>query len=437
MSQIDEIYKKLVKNSSWLFAGKSVGSIFSGVQGILIARYLGLLQLGLFSIVQAFVDVLNIFIDLRVWEAATKYVGDHWKSGEKDKACSLIKFFYLIDIITGILAFTVATLTAEIATKYFIKTDGAEVYIYVYAFSLLITSPNTTSQAILRVFDKFKTIAFIGTFQNFVKIVFVIIAILMDKGIYGILVAFVLGNFIGFIINFYYVNLTLNEHGLSGWWKRKIFFQGFNFGEIFRFLFHTSFYGSLKALKDKYLGILILGYFAGKEAAGLYKLARSFLKIISKIADPLYEAIYPELVKVYEGDNISNFVSLIKRATIGMSKIIVPIGIVVFIFADQILSLVYGSEFGLATGVVRILVFAVIISDLASFTSTAFLAVGRPGIRTKIETAALVVYITLLFVLVPVLAQIGAALSLLAFAVVLAILNILYFNKYVIKKGEA
>lgn len=436
MSQIDGIYSKLVKNTSWLFAGKSVGSIFSGVQGILIARYLGLVQFGLFSIILAFVDVLNVFIDLRVWEAATKYVGEYWKEGEKDKACSLIKFFYLIDILTGTLAFIVATLTAEIATKYFLKTPGSEVFIYVYAFSLLITSPNTTSKAILRVFDKFKAIAFIGSFQNFIKIIFVIIAVLLDKGIYGILVAFVAGSFIGFIINFYYVNLTLNEHGLSGWWKRKMFFPGFEFREIFKFLIHTSFYGSLKALKDKYLGILILGYFAGKEAAGLYKLARSFLKIISKIADPLYEAIYPELVKVYESDNIDNFVNLIKRATIGMAKIIIPIGIVIFIFADQVLSLIYGSEFGLATNVVRILVFAVIISDLASFTSTAFLAIGNPGLRTKIETVALVVYITLLFILVPYFAQIGAALSLLAFALVLALLNIVNFNKYVLRRGN-
>ncbi len=436
MSQIDGIYSKLVKNTSWLFAGKSVGSIFSGFQGILIARYLGLVQFGLFSIVLAFVDVLNIFIDLRVWEAATKYVGDYWKEGEKDKACSLIKFFYLIDILTGTLAFVVATLTAEIATRYFLKTPGSEVFIYVYAFSLLITSPNTTSKAILRVFDKFKAIAFIGSFQNFVKIVLVIAAILMDKGIYGILVAFVVGNFIGFIINFYYVNLTLNEHGLNGWWKRKIFFPDFEYGEIFRFLIHTSFYGSLKALKDKYLGILILGYFAGKEAAGLYKLARSFLKIISKIADPLYEAIYPELVKVYESDNIENFVNLIKRATIGMAKIIIPIGILIFIFADQVLSLIYGSEFGLATNVVRILVFAVIISDLASFTSTSFLAIGNPGLRTKIETIALLVYISLLFILVPYFAQIGAALSLLAFALVLAVLNIFNFKKYVLQNGR-
>lgn len=435
MSQIDEIYKKLVNNSSWLFAGKSVGSIFSGLQGILIARYLGLVQFGLFSIVLAFVDVLNIFIDLRVWEAATKYVGDYWKEGEKDKVCSLIKFFYLIDLLTGILAFIIATIAAELATKYLLKTPGSEVFIYVYAFSLFITSPNTTSKAILRVFDKFKAIAFIGSIQNFIKLVFVVVAIVFDKGIYGILVAFVAGNFTGFLINFYYVNLTLSEHGLGGWWHRKIFFPDFQFREIFRFLLHTSFYGSLKALKDKYLGILILGYFAGKEAAGLYKLARSFLKIISKIADPLYEAIYPELVKVYESDNIDNFVNLIKRATAGMAKIIVPIGIVVFIFSDQILSLVYGSEFGLATNVVRILVFAVIISDLASFTSTSFLAIGRPGLRTKIETVALVVYITLLFALVPYFAQIGAALSLLAFALVLAVLNIVNFNRYVLKKS--
>jgi len=349
VSQVDEIYNKLVKNTSWLFAGKSVGSIFSGIQGILIARYLGLVQFGLFSIVLAFVDVLNIFIDLRVWEAATKYVADYWKNGEEDKACSLIKFFYLVDVVTGIFAFILAILTAKLATTYLLHTPGAEMFIYVYAFNILITAPNSTSNAILRVFDKFKVIAFIGSFKNFLRIVFVIIVILMDMGILGILIAFVLSSFINFFIGFYYVNKTLGEKGFGDWWTRKIFFKGFTFKEIFRFLVNTSLYGSLRALKDKYLGILILGYFAGKEAAGLYKLARSFLKIISKVADPLYEAIYPELVKVYESDNIDNFINLIKRATVGMAKIIVPIGIVVFIFADQILSLIYGSEFGLAT----------------------------------------------------------------------------------------
>ena len=191
----------------------------------------------------------------------------------------------------------------------------------------------------------------------------------------------------------------------------------------------------MKALKDKYLGILILGYFAGKEAAGLYKLARSFLKIISKITDPLYEAIYPELVKVYKIENMENFNLLLKRATIGMSKVILPIAVLIFIFADQILKLIYGAEYEQASAVVRILIFAVVISDLASFTSTAFLASGKPGIRTKIETVALLVYISLLFFLVPYYAQIGAALSMLGFAIVLATLNIINLRRYVLKES--
>jgi len=66
---------------------------------------------------------------------------------------------------------------------------------------------------------------------------------------------------------------------------------------------------------------------------------------------------------------------------------------------------------------------------------TAFLAIGNPGLRTKIETIALVVYIALLFILVPYFAQIGAALSLLAFALVLVVLNIVNFKRYVLRKS--
>ena len=67
MSQSDQIYKNLIKNSSWLFAGKSASSVFSGLQEIIVARVLGLTQYGLLSLVIAYVDILNNFIDLRVW----------------------------------------------------------------------------------------------------------------------------------------------------------------------------------------------------------------------------------------------------------------------------------------------------------------------------------------------------------------------------------
>ncbi|NIP30178.1 MAG: oligosaccharide flippase family protein [Candidatus Dadabacteria bacterium] len=428
MSKLDRLYKDLIKNSSWLFAGKSAGSAFSAIQEIIVARILGLAQYGLLSLVLAFVDILNNFVDLRVWEAATKYVGEFWSKGDKEKTCSMIKFFYLIDIITGIIAFGVAIILAEVASQYIIKSDVATKLIYIYAITLLIDTSNSTSNAILRIFNKFKQIALISSVQNFIRLVLVSVLLVLGKGIEGVLLAFVISSFIGFFIRIIYVNQTLISNNLNYWWVRKTFVKDVDYKDVSWFLLNTSFAGSLKALKDRYAGVLILGFFAGKEAAGIYKVARSTVKILSRITDPIYEAIYPELVKIYSLSDLDNFEALLKKSSIGISKVLLPLTILIIVFAEYILKYVYGQEYVLATNVLRLVAISVVISKLVSFAHPAFLALGRPGVRTVVQTISIITYIVLLLILVPVYSYMGAAYSLLGYAIVFVSLTIYWLN---------
>src|SRR3989337_2702693 len=174
---------RLLYNASWLFGGKTASSIFTALQTVIVARMLGVSDYGLLVLIIAYVDILNNIFDFRVWETATKYIGTFWANGEREKTCSMIKLSYIIDIFSGILAFIIAILTAKVACSYLIHSPDAYTLIWIYSLSLLIDTANSTSDAILRVFDRFKRIAFVSSFISLFRLILVVLLLYFGMGI--------------------------------------------------------------------------------------------------------------------------------------------------------------------------------------------------------------------------------------------------------------
>ncbi|HEX3036802.1 MAG TPA: oligosaccharide flippase family protein, partial [Thermodesulfobacteriota bacterium] len=329
------VTKGLFRNASWLLGGKTASGIFSSIQVIVVARMLGVTDYGLLVLVIAYVDTLNQLFDLRVWETATKYIVTFWSNGEKDKARSMVKLSYIIDISSGILAFVITIITAKIASRYFIHSPEAHYLIYIYAFNLLIDTANSTSDAILRVFDRFKLIAFVSSFNQFFKLVLVSIILYLGGEIKGVLFSYVAASFLEISIRVWAVSKTLRENGVKRWWKADLSLIKDQWKGITWFLGNTSLTATLKMAGDDYLGVLALGYFAGKEATAYYKVAKSFIKIMTRVSDPLYEAIYPELVRILSTNALKDLKKLLKYSTKNLMKFTFPVAAIILIFSDQ------------------------------------------------------------------------------------------------------
>ncbi len=214
MSDSNKSQKKLFMNASWLFGGKTASGIFSAIQTVVIARILGVSDYGLLSLILAYVAVLNMFFDLKVWETATKYIGTYWEKGEHDKARSMIKLSYILDIGSGVVAFIIAILSAKLISTYIIHSPEAYVFIWIYSISLFVDTANSTSDAILRVFDRFKNIAFINSFQKFFRLIVVVALLYSGLGIKGVLYGFILASFVGFSVRMWLVMKTLKHNDL-------------------------------------------------------------------------------------------------------------------------------------------------------------------------------------------------------------------------------
>ena len=123
----------------------------------------GVEQFGLFSLIIAYVAIVNGLIDLKSFHAVIRYVGQSRELGEKDKVLSFIKVFYVLDFLVGVVALAVCLLLAGVANDLFIHSENAFKFTLIYSSSVLVSSINQNSEAILKIFDRFKTIAFIRT----------------------------------------------------------------------------------------------------------------------------------------------------------------------------------------------------------------------------------------------------------------------------------
>jgi len=417
MNRTKKIHISLFQNATWLFGGNSAAGIFAAIETVVIARLLGVSDYGLLALVIAYVELLNTFFDFGVWETATKYIGTFWSNGEHAKAQSIIKLSYVVDISSGILAFLIAILTVNIANKYLIHSPQAYELISIYALSLLINTANSTSDAILRVFDKFKNIAFINSLQVFSRVSLVTIVLFLGMGIKGVIFSYVLASILGFSIRIWSVSKTLHEQKLQGWWKAKLSLIRDQWKEIAWFLSNTSFIGSLRMANDRFLGILILGYFSGKDAVAYYKIARTIVKVMTRFSDPLYQAIYPELVRILNQNAFNDFLNLLKYSLRTLLKFTIPLAIIFLIFTEKITIILFGKEFLPAMNALRIITVAIVISQLTFWISPALLAIGKPGLRTFLELISSAIYIGLLFLLVPNFSYMGAAIAFLGHAI--------------------
>lgn len=417
MSDKKSSHKKLFLNASWLFGGKTASGIFNALLVIVLARVLGVTDYGLLVLVISYIDILNQFFDLRVWETATKYIGTYWENGELDKTRSMIKLSYLLDVSSGVLAFIIAIVTAKLISVYILKSPEAYVYIWIYSLSLFISTANSTSNAILRVFDKFKTIAFITSIQNLIKLILVAAVLFRGYGIKAVLIVFVVISFIGFFIRIWAVMKILNEKGLGGFWNSSIRLISDQWRGIAWFLGNTSFMATIRIGNDRLIGSMVLGYFAGKEAVGFYDVASSVAKFIKRIVDPLNEAIYPELVKISSNNSVSEIRSIVSYSTRNLMKIIIPVSVLAIIFADVVVGLLFGEQYLPASNALRIIAAAAVLARVTFWINSVLLALGRPGLRTALGLATTFIYLLLLFLLVPSYSYIGAAIALLGFSV--------------------
>jgi O-antigen/teichoic acid export membrane protein len=142
---------------------------------------------------------------------------------------------------------------------------------------------------------------------------------------------------------------------------------------------------------------------------GAYVVALSLSRMLNAFHASVIMILFPKMVSKSR-ETIHSLTGRAVRITTFMTG---AAGLVVALFGPQVVTLLYGSAYRGATGIVRILILEVILSGIVQVLSQAFMALGRPGTVTLFQVSGLLLTVPILIVLVPRYGIHGAALAIL------------------------
>jgi O-antigen/teichoic acid export membrane protein len=156
---------------------------------------------------------------------------------------------------------------------------------------------------------------------------------------------------------------------------------------------------------------LIMIPFVAPAQLGLYAVAIGFARLVSVVHPAISTVLLSSLSRMSAIDESKRLHDRAFRFALAGLVVIVAVAVVV---DRPLLALVYGTAFGEASGIFRILVVEAALGCLVAITTQTYLAWNRPGAVSVVYGASLVVFLATAALLVPRFGAHGAAFALLS-----------------------
>lgn len=180
--------------------------------------------------------------------------------------------------------------------------------------------------------------------------------------------------------------------------------------ELFRFAFWTNITSAFD-LPVKQLDIIIVSQVISMDATGVYKIVKESGQLIGKVADPLHQAIYPDLARMVNVKGLSEAIRLVKKSAFALASFGFPAATVAGVTASFWLVHFFGPEF--AVGAAPVAVFLVL--KAASVTVIGvhplFLSLGYARDAAMILLLSNVLYLATVVALGSILGLMGVVLA--------------------------
>jgi len=160
-------------------------------------------------------------------------------------------------------------------------------------------------------------------------------------------------------------------------------------------------------------GTFLVGIFYGDAASAYYAVAEKTVRILQWIMQPVFQSIFPYVSRLFSISYKEAF-DFIKKVSFGVGIVSLCLSVLVFLFSDSIILLLFGKQYMPASCVLKIMAFIPFIGNLTHIFGVETLqASGHQDIFLKIVMKASVVYVGLAVVNTYLWDAVGVALTLL------------------------
>jgi len=175
--------------------------------------------------------------------------------------------------------------------------------------------------------------------------------------------------------------------------------------------------------------VLILGFWADSTTVGIYGVAIRVAALTAFIMIAVNSVTVPQFATLYAKGEKASLERLVQKSTFWVLVSALPVVVILFLFPQLVLGL-YGEEFASGGVVLRVLVFGQLLSIMMGAVGSLLMVTGHEKILLNVLTASAILNIVGNVLLIPELGAVGAAIST---AVSLLFMTVLSYSQVLMK----
>lgn len=396
----DILLKRVVRNSSSLFSSSAVSAVLSFIQSIIVLRLLDPAEYGLATgIIMVFVTSVNQLLSFRMSEVVVKYAGEAFAHEHKQRAAALIKGIGITEAFTSVIAYFALVLLAPWAATVFAKDVSTTPLFIFYGLFLLANIVYETSVGTLQTVHQFGRVARANFYQSIVTFLLIIAIALLGWGIFGVIVAYLVGKTIaGLMITRYAVQEMKRNLG-DRWWSVPLSTVS-EWKSIVRFMVSTNLNGTINLLARDNIPLYI-GYLLSKTEVGYFKFALNLINFVKLPIEPFIWPTYAEITRTIAQRQWQATRKLLKQVTAiaGVWTLLTGGGLIAL--GWWIIPFIFGAKYAPSYPALVILLLGFGCANILNWNRPLLLALGRPRYPVFVAATVGTVELILFFLLVP------------------------------------
>jgi O-antigen/teichoic acid export membrane protein len=387
----------LARDTSFLAVGKAATTLAMIAQVMLISHVLGLRQYGVFALTVAFVAIVSKFFDVDVAKA-TISIGARYIRSDTRAAAGIFQLSYLVDGVLGVAGFVVVAALAPFAGPRLVGSEGFLLFL-LYGLTLLGSTVDTTSIAILQVLGNYRTITALVLLREASRVALVATALFSFHTLVAVVALLVVHDVLTGVGS---ATLAVKAFGRAtpGLSLRKSMLDAAKEARrpMFAMIFQTNLI-SYGRLVEGQAPALLLGFLRGPLEVGVFKIGMAGAIAVGQLAAPAWNAALPRISRLWNAGSMDELRRLVREGSVAALVVMTVAGVVVVVFRRPILELFGGHAATAAGTVLSLAVASQVVNGILFWNDSVLLAAGRAKLAMSLYLPAVMVMLALVLVL--------------------------------------
>lgn len=389
----------LRSSTGWMFGANLVAIVALTVQAIFLSRILGPQLLGSYLLIISSIELLQEILNLNVDAFVIRWVTlARENSDVKSEAATLLLGYFVAGLSSSIGCSLVCV--GSLIFSFSLTDSGVALWVVaIFSVARSCSIIDLVGLSYMRTLGRFKGNSLTRIISVLVETSIIVSSAVLFGDVQSVLLAGTVAFLLGSVIRTAYVIPVIGEL------LQRANFTSFS--QVARqlhpilpglrvFVWNNSLARTIKTVMTR-ADLLIVGFFVGSGAVGIYSVVKKIALSPSVFVDPLSNTLYPRFVELFAQENFSELKRLIRRTHLALVGIL-TIGFIAFLlFGREVVAFVFGSTFSSAYSGSVVGLGSSVIAYSFFWLSPLLLAIGDSRARLRFDSITLLIWFSLTF----------------------------------------